>query len=231
MKDDRSGALVPTWVGSVLRPALNALPFGGVLATAWNEWDTNRRMKNIEDTVAELEKQLVARGQAFDPKAIGPAEMHFLDLAIEKVQREHREAKRRQFAALIADAWSSGFARPFEEKVTFLDALDEFDELHFEILKHISKEAEAGRFPSFAAIGDTLGIPPDKRDEVLIPAIDKLASGYGFVRRAWGMSSGEGGILFSRNLSPEGIARGCDHTITDAGRRFLQAIASNVSEH
>lgn len=225
MKDNHSEALVPTWVSLVLRPALNALPFGGVLATAWTEWDTHRRSKNIEETMAELDTQLRSLGEAFNAQRVGPEEMHLLDIAIEKVQREHRETKRRRFAALIADAWSSGIGQPFEEKVRFLAALDEFDDLHVAILKYLAVEADAGRFPSFAAIGDAIAIPTKKRGELLLPALDKLASGYGFIRRAWDMSSGKGMVLFTKNLSPEGVAKKCEHTITDAGKRFLAAVA------
>lgn len=217
-------------VGPVLRTALSALPFGGAVATGWNEWDTGRRFQNIENTIAELGRQLELRAPAFDPQRLGSAEMHLLDMAIEKVQREHREGKRRRFAALIADAWCSGFSRPFEEKARFLAALDDFDELHIAILKYVASETDAGRFPSYVAIGEAMAIPTGNLDEILLPAMEKLTSGYGFVRRAWDMSSGEGKILFTKNLSPEGIARKCEHTITDAGRRFLAAVAIEDGE-
>ena len=44
------------------------------------------------------------------------------------------------------------------------------------------------------------------------------------------MSSGDSRILFTQNLSPEGIAKSCGHTITDAGRRFLEAVTTGGAE-
>jgi hypothetical protein len=38
------------------------------------------------------------------------------------------------------------------------------------------------------------------------------------------MSTGKGAVLFTKNLSVEGIGRKCEHTITEDGRRFLDAL-------
>jgi hypothetical protein len=47
-------------LSALLRTALSALPFGGAVATGWNEWDTGRRFQNIENTIADGGKRFLA---------------------------------------------------------------------------------------------------------------------------------------------------------------------------
>lgn len=100
-------------------------------------------------------------------------------------------------------------------------ALDEFDDLHIEILEFLRTQADACTFPTFEAIGDAVHIAQEAHNEELLPALDRLASGYGFIHRGWNMTSIATSLVGTRNLSPEAIARKCEHTITDAGRQFL----------
>jgi len=151
--------------------------------------------------------------------------MQILEAVLNRVQSEHREKKRVRFARLVASDWSERVDRPFDERMQFVRALDELDELHIELLDYLEKQAVAERMPGFDEIAGQLRIPGEQRGELLVPALNTLASSYGFIRRGWGLSSGQSAVLFSRNLSPEGIARGCEHAVTDAGRRFLQAVS------
>jgi hypothetical protein len=215
---------VGTKLGAIVRTALEAVPYvGGSLATAWSEWDTNRRFARIESTVQHLTFRLAALAEKSDLATIGDEELQLLEEVLRRVQIEHRESKRQQFAQMLVGTWTSQRHRPFEERMQHIRALDEFSSLHIEILQFLARQSE-GAFPSYSAIGDAVDVSAEHRDTVLIPALDRLASGYGYIKRAWGMSTGEGAPLISTNLSVEGIARKCEHTITEAGRRFLDAL-------
>lgn len=208
--------------GSIVRPILAGVPaVGSSLATAWAEWDTGRRFARIETTVRHLAFCLETLADKFDPTVIGDEELQLLEEVLRRVQIEHRELKRQRFGQLLVGTWTSQRHRPFEERMQHIRALEEFSDLHIEILQFLAQQAEAEVTPSYAAIGDTVDIPADHRDAELIPALDRLASGYGFITRAWG---GKAVPLITTNLSVEGIARKCEHTITDAGRRFLDAL-------
>jgi hypothetical protein len=213
-------------VGSIVRTILAGVPtYGSSLATAWAEWDTNRRFARIEATVQHLAFRLSALCDKFGAATIGDEELQLLEEVLRRVQIEHRELKRQCFAQLLVGTWTSQRHRPFEERMRHIRALEEFSDLHIEILQFLDAQAKAGVYPSYGAIGDAVDIPIDDRNAQLVPALDRLASGYGFIKRAWGMSTGEGAPLITTNLSVEGIARKCEHTITEAGRRFLDAIS------
>ena len=211
----------------VVRAGLAAVPFaGGSLATAWSDWDTNRRFKRVEHTLVELRRALEEVQQSFAPDRIGEAEMHILEAVLARVQSEHRERKRRQFAKLVASDWTERLDEPFEDRMRFVRGLDELDELHINILAFLAGQGEGT--PSYMEIGEKMGVAENERDQRLLPALNLLASAFGFIRRGWDMSSGKGAILFTQNLSPEGIARKCEHTITEMGRRFLRAVSLPV---
>ncbi len=212
--------------GPLVRTGLAAIPYaGGAMATAWSEWDTKRRFDRVGQSIGEICIALEAVRERFDPERIGEPEMQILEAVLNRVQSEHRERKRCRFAKLVASAWTEERDQPFEERMRFVRALDELDELHVRILAYLAEQKDADKTPEYAEIGEVAGVPEDERDQHLLPALNTLASSYGFIRRAWGMSSGEGSILFSKNLSPEGIARKCEHLITDVGIRFLRAIS------
>ena len=172
--------------GMIVRPVLAGIPyFGGSLATAWSEWDTKRRFSRVEQTLREFCRQLESLKQFLDPNLIGEGEMQLLERVLQQVETEHRDGKRKRFSHLVAVAWTTGRDRPFEEKNRFMQALEEFDELHIGILSFLRQNDDAGTRVSYAAIGDALCVPEEERDERLGPALDRLASGYGFLRRGW----------------------------------------------
>jgi hypothetical protein len=223
-KDDRR---VLSNLGAIVRPLLAGVPtYGSSLATAWAEWDTSRRFARVEATVQHLAFRLTALTDKFDPAAIGDEELQLLEEVLRRVQIEHRELKRQRFAQLLVGTWTSQRHRPFEERMRHIRALEEFSDLHIGILQFLAKQAETGVTPKYVAIGEVMEMPPEQQDAELVPALDRLASGYGFIKRAWDMSTGKGVPLITTNLSVEGIARKCEHTITDAGRRFLDALVS-----
>lgn len=211
-----------TRFGLVVHAGLAAVPYvGGPLATAWSDWDTNRRFHRVNQTLAELGRVLSQLKDRLDPDHIGEAELQILESVLQRVQCEHRETKRRRFAMLIASDWTEQREQPFGERLRFVKALDECDELHLGILTFLASEPDAKHMPTYAQIGDSMRLPVEQRDEQLIPALDTLASSFGFIQRGWSTS----GMLMTNGLSPEGIARKCEHTITESGRRFLRAVS------
>ncbi len=217
----------PTQLGTLLvvvRGALQAFPYGGQVAAIWSDWSTHRRLQRIDSVVRALGEALESLGTRFDPERMGDAEMQILEAVLDRAKVEHRDRKRERFVRLLAFDWTEGLDAPFDERMHFVRALDALDELHIRILVYLSAEAESSKYPSYQQIAEAMQIPKGERAAQLIPALDSLASSFGFIRRAWGMSTREGKILLSTHLSPEGIARGCEHTITDMGRRFLRAV-------
>jgi len=210
--------------GDLVGPALSLIPYvGGTLSSTWSQWDTNQRFARIDSFLKEFAQQIEALGNRFDPHNIGDDEMRFLEEAAKRIASEHREMKRKRFASLVLSTWTKRRECPFEENMAFIRALDEFEEIHIGILMFLKNAGD--KFPSFTDIGEALGVLVEDRDNVLVPALDRLASGYRFIRRACGMSNKEGvKVLSSKNLSPEGIAKKCEHAITKFGISFLDSV-------
>lgn len=215
-------------IGKIVRPLLAAVPnIGGSLATIWSDWDTNRRFERVEKTLKELSVKL-NKEQGFDITTLTDADMQILETVLQKVMIEHRERKRKYFANILISTWTRQHDLPYEERMKFVEAIESFDDIHIEILKYINKASSEYFIPSYSEIGEKIlgnDFSEEEKDAILLPAIDKLATGYGFIRRAWNLSKKEkGAVLFSDNLSVEGIARKCEHIITEPGKRFLLSL-------
>lgn len=211
--------------GDLIGPALSLIPcVGGSLAAVWSQWDTNERFKRVESFLEDFRKKIEALGGQLNLDNVGEVEMRLLEETAKRITSEHRKAKRERFAKLVVSTWTTRRSCPFEENMAFIRALDEFDEVHIKILLFLKDAGD--KYPNFTEIGEALGILADDRSKILVPALDKLASGYGFVRRAWGMSNKKirGKLLSPQNLSSEGIARKCDHAITKLGISFLDSV-------
>jgi len=222
-----------TQYGAVVRTGLAAIPtIGGALATAWSEWDTSRRFSRVEEAVNQLASSLTELGKKFDPDSIGDEELQLLEEVLRRIQIEHRERKRQRFVQLLTGAWTTQRDRPFDEKLRHVRALEQFSDDHISILKFL-EVAKVNRIcPTYKAIAKELKVPSDQEDERLLPALNDLASVFGFIKRAKGMTldtsqEKKGKLLMNTNLSPEGVARGCNHTITDAGHRFLKLLSES----
>jgi len=229
----------PTQIGAVVRPILAAMPYGGsALATLWSEWDTSRRFSRVEEAVEHLANGLAELGQKFAPESIGDEELQLLEEVLRRIQIEHRERKRQRFVQLLTGAWTTQRDRPFDENLRYLRALEQFSDLHIDALRFLADQKAKLNCPSFKEIADHLGVTGSDQSETLLPALNELVSEYGFVKRAWNMTwNAKTGkfeqigqptpntrLITTKNLSPEGIARTCNHVITDAGTRFLVAI-------
>lgn len=211
-------------IGDAVAPMLSLIPgVGGSLATIWGQWDINQRFSRVEDFLKELSKNIEVLGDTFKAENIGDSEMRLLEETIKRITCEHRTIKRKRFASLLTTTWTERKDRPFEENMTFVRALDEFDEIHIKILVFLKN---AGRkHPAFQDIGLYLEIREGDYELLLLPALDRLASGYGFIKRCWKDTGPK--LLNTQNFSPEGIARKCEHIVTEAGSEFLNSIITN----
>lgn len=209
----------------LIAPALAGIPIiGGPLSASWSQWDTNRRFGRVEQVIEELVAALKSGAYAVDPTKHGEENMQLLEVALQKGQYAHTENKRRLFARLIASAWS--YDAPFDEKLLFIKALDDFTEHHLHVLAILAHAGPEAGIPYSRLRDEVVGdLPSVEQDSILVGVLDCLASQYGFIRRAWGLNepgSKEGGhIMATTNLSAEGIARKCNHTITPLGLRFV----------
>ena len=211
-------------INSVIRTGLAAIPsIGSVVATAWSEWETKNRFNRIETAINQL-GHILKELKHFDPKRIGPAEIHFFHETLRRIEKEHREQKRRFFVQLLAKYWA-GSKLSFDEAMTFNRALDQFSEIHIHILNFLSTTNEKPSYSQLAKI--CLEVPDDSEQKArLTAALNSLAGDFGFINRAWGLSEEnyKGSSFGTKNLSLEGISRKCDHEITALGKRFLEAI-------
>ena len=221
---DKPSTRKPSDINSIIRTGLAAIPtIGGVMATAWSEWESKNRFNRIETAINELGETL-NKLKHFDPKRIGPAEIHFFHETLRRIEEEHREEKRRLFIQLLANYWA-GTKLSFDEAMIFNRALYQFSEIHIHILKFL---CAANRKPSYSELAYAFLEVPDNSEQraTLTASLNSLAGDFGFINRAWGLSDGtyKGAPLGTKNLSPEGITRKCEHEITTLGKKFLQAI-------
>lgn len=180
------------------------------------------RMKRLESLVARLNQ---VDSDDFRQFLVSEKGFQILETIAERVWREHREQKRERYANLIVSSWideqSGGFT--LDEAAFFAEAIDAFSDAHIAILQKLYDERSCG------TVGyKDLGAFDSEQKQI---AVDALCSRFGMVRRAWDLERPEvkGAILFSGNLSPEGIARKCFHKITPLGERFMEHILSSDS--
>jgi hypothetical protein len=181
-QSDESSSL--SLFGAVVRAALNTAPFTGGIASLWSDLLMDRQMKRVQSAIQEMAEQLL-RLKTFDPSRIGEAEMHLLDDALQRVAREHREEKRKMFARLLAVNWVN-VTTPFDERLYFQQALDDFNQIHLRLLHLLRLEHKSGReaVPSadLCSLAFGTGLDEETKFGVFVPALNKIAAQYGLVR-------------------------------------------------
>jgi hypothetical protein len=206
-----------SWLGPVVRAGLNTAPFTGGLASLWSDWDTSRRFRRVEDAIADLGR-LLSSNSTFDPSKLSDAEMHLLEDTLNRVSREHREEKRRRLVNLLASAWTET-SRPFDERILFNRAADEFEEVHLRVLAKLYA-ACPNNLHMNDLLQQTFGIVDEYfKFGPFLGAVNALAAQYGFVRR----KSVDSGLLVGVN--PDGLALHAACIITPLGQRFYEAQA------
>ncbi len=172
------------------------------------------RLKRLEGLIKRLEQAKSIAFAEFLKSEIG---FQLLETVAERVWREHSERKRDRYANLIVSAWIDD--RPnetvYDEAALFSDAIHEFTENHITVLQKLFDE-RTGQSISYADLGTFGG------DEKLI-VMESLCARFAMVRRSWNLDRPEvkSRVMFSSNLSPEGISRKCFHKIAPLGERFI----------
>lgn len=215
---------------SLVGPGLAAIPvIGGPLSALWSQWDAKRRFERIDSALTELTRILTTQQAQLTIEELADDEMQLLEFALQAVQHAHTEERRKQFARLVAHCWTDMQALPFDERMLFVQALSDFNDMHLRTLAILNNAGTGGSVPYELIRSEVASSLPNdiERDSVLVPALETLAARYGFIRRAWGLNdpNANSGRVLSRNLGPEGIARGCKHAITPLGQRFLASLS------
>lgn len=207
----------------VVGPILSAAgPPGAVLASAWGEFVNDRRFKRVEEAVEEI-RNLLSSLVDLNSFAATPESMQLLEHVLGRVESESNDKKRTRFCNLIASSWAS--ADPvkgiFDEAMLFADATERFTDSHIAVLMRLYE----GGSPSFNDLKSA--VQADIPGEILLVILDDLCSRFAFAKRAW---PGDGKLMISKGLSPEGIARGCAHNILDRGRRYVDFVIKGPRE-
>lgn len=206
------------YTGILIRTALTALtpalPILAPIAQAYKEIEDKIQLKRVEDLILQIGKRL----EKLEKIVLKEDDIQLFELIAEKVRIEHSEKKRRAFANLLFSFWAVGKGDPFDKKLIFLQALDEFSDLHINILKFLDKQNE---YIATSKIEKELKIANAYMD--LLPALSALAGKFGFILRTWGPANY---FLSTENLSPENIGYGCNCKVTSLGREFISFILS-----
>ena len=131
---------LPAVIKCGIRSLAASFPGAASLATAWSEWDSEKRfnyVKGFFELTTQLFEEFDERIKEQETYLASEEAPHLLSLVIEKVQREHREEKRKRFAKFFLEGLAVGDKVSFDEKRYFLELLDELNNFDFKILQDI----------------------------------------------------------------------------------------------
>jgi len=224
----------PKNLSAIVRTWLTLLPgAGGTISTAWSEWESSRRSERIESTLQQITDRLNDVEATVNPTKIDASGMQLLELVLREAEIESSERKRRRFADLLASYWLSEGPTPisYDEAALYLRATREFTESHIGVLHQLKQAGESAAVP-YEVIKQLVEI--EESDGVLaanaVCVMDDLCSRFGFAKRSWTLNQDIEGetrkssLLFTGNLSPEGIARKCFHAISKRGQRYVDFV-------
>jgi hypothetical protein len=126
MSPDSTTPHVARVAASGLRAVAASFPGAASLASAWSEWDTSRRFERVESFLHALAERLQRFATANERASITDPEesAHLLELVLERIQREHRDEKRRRYVEFFAENAVHPEKRTFDRKRLFIDLLD-----------------------------------------------------------------------------------------------------------
>lgn len=213
-------------IGAICRTGLAGVPcVGGPLAQAWSEWDGTQKFKRIETALTDLRNRLAAANDRLDPNRLKSEHFQFFAETIQRLEVEYRVIKRRRFVSLLADFWT-GIVPEYDVAADFLHAIDRLSDAHIIILRYLRDNPTYPSFKDLRQLIDPAETSPESEART-IAGLTILASEFGFVRRSWTLgsnSAADSKLLFTQNLSPEGLARNCKHELTERGLAFLKSI-------
>ncbi len=231
---DKRNAIVevgkPRDLLKVVAPALAAIPIvGGTLSATWSEFNTDGRIKRVEETLGQI-KELLSNDYQLNAFAATPAGMQLLESVLHRVEVQVCKQKRVRFANLVASSWLTDdpVESIFDESMMFAEATERFSESHLLVLMQLYNlvPGQTLSFKELKPVGN------DDPTGLLIVLLNCLCSTFHFVRRGWGMDDPayKGKLLTGKGLSPENIALRCQHAITPRGRRYIDYVVKGPSK-
>lgn len=215
-------------ISASVRAILSSAPFTGGLASMWADWDNQRRQGRVDEILKQIQNRLIELESQFNPNQLRDSELHILEIGLEYASREHREWKRKLFANLLAASWID-LDQSFEDREHFLRALDEITPLELTLLSELEK-TDASIDPK--KLAEQLK-PSDSddawRSSYFLPAMTRLATDFGFIRRS---KTGSGSLM--AGVNPDGLAFHCVLSLQQRGKTFLNYIrgsSDGVVEH
>lgn len=219
------------------RVALQAIPFGPVLAQLWSEWNCEKRFRRLEKITARILPIIDRNRWKIDQGAVNSDEFATFAIRVKEIaERDHREFKHNCLAWMLARAASEGFSDlPFTVHEHFLSVLDFIGPHHLEVLYRLLNKCDRTERPAtilsmnWRELKDQMQTLPTPKEVFLVSATGYLLSA-GLVHRKGGegMTVGEEG-----NIRPEvselGIAQRAKWRITPLGLRFIDYVGSEES--
>ena len=210
-------------------PVLSSVPIvGGPISALWTEWDSVRKTANIQSVLDKLREILETRIDELERTTLNIEDMQLLDNMLQRARRENSEDKRNRFAQSLASAWTTQHSLPFEERMLFQKANSEFHDEHIKALEYLVQAGPQAGVPYAELRDKILGHIDSKveQESILIPILDSLATKYGLIKISWVLNDPKynPAPLRSSGMSPEGIARTCNHAIKPLGLRYFESI-------
>jgi len=198
-------------------------PAGSAFASALGSVLTKKRFERIEDTLRIMGERLPA--EVRDEVAKYLCSDEFVDLfmvAIQKVQYEHREEKRRLFGLMLGNMALN--AHPgYDVKHLFVLLLSEMDMSHIETLRYLNAkykgESKDARCASLQTIKSETDVLRGQSDYLAVAVLQKLAS-YGMI-----MSKGKGMKTPMVGVNPVGLWFNSLFGISDLGLKFVEFLS------
>ena len=219
-------------ISAICRTGLAGVPLiGGPLAQAWSEWDGKQKHKRVEAALYALQRRLEAEAVPLNPARLTEEHFQFFSESMHRLEVESRATKRKRFISLLAGYWT-GTVPKYDAATEFLYAIDRLSDEHIYILRQLRDTSSYPSFKELHHLIDPKESNPESGDR-MIAIFNVLSGDYGFIHRSWTLGSkgkGNGLILGTKGLSPEGIARSCKHAITNKGTRFLKSIEEDTQQ-
>lgn len=211
---------------NIVISSLNALgPLGSVFSATLSNYLTSKRLAHIKGVLDAMNKRFDNLPQENIEAILASDQfLHLFITAIEKAQKEHREAKRKCYGVMLANmACSVKFEYDLFDH--FLSLLTELGDLHIALIVKLAKNGvqdkeDTGWTGFQKLIDDFSGTFPTPAKEMVSSALQKLAS-YGIIK-----TRGSGQPLY--NTNPVGLWYISSYSITPTGVKFVEFLKGAI---
>lgn len=159
---------------------------GGAVSNVLGGWSQQRRFQRIREVLGQLQADLTTVRDRVREDYIRSDEFEdLLDQTLRRVANERHEAKRRLYAAFLADAVTSP-GEPYHEQLRFLRTLEELQPDHVRIIRALLKQpppappgtggiSTKGLTSINSVLRERLAdIPPERLTELVVELTDDL---------------------------------------------------------